>query len=100
MKLMARDRYSIKTTHRTTSGGMYLYLFIDAIKKWAEQVKQVGIGKANIYNQGKGYDNYANHAMFTRIPLQMVFEGSKKVGCAVEICQKSGASAVMCQYDE
>ncbi|KAL6729120.1 hypothetical protein Aduo_000204 [Ancylostoma duodenale] len=65
-------------------------LFERAITKWAEQVKQVGIGKANIYNQGKGYDNYAN----------MVFEGSKKVGCAVEICQKSGASAVMCQYDD
>ncbi|EYC12079.1 hypothetical protein Y032_0048g1600 [Ancylostoma ceylanicum] len=64
-------------------------LFEKAIRKWAEEVKEVGVGKENTYTEGKGFDSYAH----------MLFQDATKVGCAVEICKNFGASVVICQYN-
>ncbi|RCN48583.1 SCP-like protein [Ancylostoma caninum] len=60
-----------------------------AIKKWASQVTEIGVGKENIFVQNGPVTNYAN----------MVHDKVQNLACAIDICTKTGASAVACQYD-
>ncbi|KAL6730421.1 hypothetical protein Aduo_001399 [Ancylostoma duodenale] len=58
-----------------------------AITKWADEVSKVGEG--NIYKKDLGFNNFAN----------MMRDESDQITCAVNVCQKSGGSAVVCQYN-
>ncbi|KIH53012.1 SCP-like protein, partial [Ancylostoma duodenale] len=57
-----------------------------AITKWADEVSKVG--KDNIYKQDMGFNNFAN----------MMHDKANEITCAVNVCNKSGNSAVACQY--
>ncbi|RCN45874.1 SCP-like protein [Ancylostoma caninum] len=64
-------------------------LLHEAITKWANQVAEIGVGKDNIFDPNGGVTNYAN----------MVHDQVTKIACAVEVCTRSGNSAVACQYN-
>ncbi|EYC42643.1 hypothetical protein Y032_0522g2883 [Ancylostoma ceylanicum] len=63
------------------------FLSAKAITKWANEASAVG--KDNVYKKGEGFDNYAN----------MMHDKVTQVTCAVNICTRTGQSAVVCQYD-
>ncbi|RCN32219.1 hypothetical protein ANCCAN_21981 [Ancylostoma caninum] len=57
-----------------------------AITGWAGEVSKVG--KDNIYKENMGFNNFAN----------MMHDKANELTCAVNVCTKSGNSAVACQY--
>ncbi|KIH44818.1 hypothetical protein ANCDUO_25150, partial [Ancylostoma duodenale] len=60
-----------------------------AIEEWANEAANKGVGKDNIYHPDKGIDNYAH----------MMHDTASEVTCAVKICQDTGKSAAVCQYN-
>ncbi|KAL6730419.1 hypothetical protein Aduo_001397 [Ancylostoma duodenale] len=62
-------------------------LLKEAITKWVDEASAVG--EDNKYTKGAGFDNYAN----------MMNDKVKEVTCAVNVCTKTGNSAVACQYN-
>ncbi|EYC42634.1 hypothetical protein Y032_0522g2877 [Ancylostoma ceylanicum] len=59
-----------------------------AITKWVNEASAVG--KDNKYKKDAGFNNYAN----------MMHDKVNQVTCAVNVCTRSGESAVICQYNE
>ncbi|EPB72822.1 SCP-like protein [Ancylostoma ceylanicum] len=64
-------------------------LLQEAISKWMKQLEDVGVGKTNIFDENAGVTYYAN----------MVHDKVEKFACAVDVCDKTGNSAVICQYN-
>ncbi|KIH58822.1 SCP-like protein [Ancylostoma duodenale] len=58
-----------------------------AIEEWANESMKVG--NDNMYHKGQGFDNYAH----------MMHDEASEVTCAVKICQNTGKSAAICQYN-
>ncbi|EYC42662.1 hypothetical protein Y032_0522g2890 [Ancylostoma ceylanicum] len=60
-----------------------------AIENWANEAAKVGVGKDNIFHENAGFNNYGH----------MMQDGASEVTCAVKICQNSGKSVAICQYN-
>ncbi|EPB71049.1 SCP-like protein [Ancylostoma ceylanicum] len=65
-------------------------LLAEAITNWASQPSVAGVGEGAIFKKDAGFNEYAN----------MAHDTVEKLACAVDICKKSGASAVVCQYNK